>query len=277
MHKKPTNRTPRIFRITLVSAVIALVIAALFGSASAQSSAGAKPTAQLVASTTPIRAAALPPGQYANGHYVMCVNTFGTRLVKAHTGAESSACPARTRKATIAVKGPAGPKGATGARGPAGPAGADAPAVPTGVGTVSVARGAGGAAVWAKVSTPISMAEGGTASNTFRMTCSTANAPCTITAQARATVAGSKVYPRLLINRSDLDTGKPSGLCEYADGTDNDGGTRTLTTVAAELPLGIGGSLDCGTDQTRPASGVVDSIKVGPGYYDIAATFSFTS
>jgi hypothetical protein len=130
--------------------------------------------------------------------------------------------------------------------------------------------------VWAKVATPIS-AEGGTASNTFRMTCSTANAPCTITAQAWATVAGGTVYPRLLINRSSIDTGAPLGMCEYADGTNNDGGSQALTTTSAALPLGIGGSLDCGAGQTRPASGVVDSIDVPAGYYDIAATFAFTS
>lgn len=258
----------------LVAAVLALMAAALFGGATATAGKGPH-TVQLLAGN--LAAVQLPPGQYTNGHYVMCVNTFGTRLVKAHTGAESSACPARTAKATINVK------GATGARGPAGPAGAKgaagaaAPVAPVGVGTVSVQRGSGAAAVWAKVSTPISAAEGGTASNTFRMTCSAANAPCTITAQARATVAGSKVYPRLLIQKSDISTGAPVGLCEYADGVDNDGGTKTLTTSAADLPLGIGGSLDCGTDQVRPASGVVDSIKVGAGYYDIAATFAFTS
>jgi hypothetical protein len=139
-----------------------------------------------------------------------------------------------------------------------------------------VARGTGSAQVWAQASTPVSATEGGTASNTFRMTCSAGNAPCTITAQARATAAGVKVYPRLLINRSDLDTGKPAGLCEYADGTSNDGGTAALTGTAVTLDLGIGGSLDCGAGQSFPAGGVVDQIKVPAGYYDVAATFAFT-
>jgi len=263
--------------ITLTAAVVASAALVAGGSAAA--------TIALVSANPPV-------GTYSDGVTRECVDNTPPYTVHAHGGVASKACPAgSTLRITSPQKGPKGdqgPIGAPGLRGPVGAAGqdgaagakgdpgADAPVPAYGVGLVNISRGGGASATWAKASAPVVDVIGGTASNTFRMTCSAANAPCVIKAQAYATVAGVKAYPRLLIQKSSIDTGAPAGLCEYADGADNDGGTTALTTTPTDLPLGIGGSLDCGSAQVRPASGVVGEVDVPAGYYDIAATFAFT-
>lgn len=192
-------------------------------------------------------------GTYANGHQLECVQDAAPYTKYGHGGVETKACPAGTTLNRIPS------------------------ALPYGVGLVNISRGGGAFATWAKASTTIGSPAGDTASNTFRMTCSTANAPCVIKAQAYATVLGVRAYPRLLIQKSSIDTGLPAGLCEYADGTDNDGGSLQVATLPSDLPLGIGGSLDCGSAQTRPSTGIVTEIDVPAGYYDIALTDTFTT
>lgn len=191
---------------------------------------------------------------------------------------QKGAAGAKGVKGDTGTQGLQGPKGD---KGDAGVDGTDAPVAVYGIGLVNVSRGGGTADTWARASTAIGSPVGDNASNTFRMTCSAAKAPCVISAQAWATTENVKVYPRLLISKSNIDTGAPVGMCEYADGADNDGGKAdaqdTVSTVGANpLPLGIGGSLDCGSDQVRPDNGVVHEIKVPAGYYDIAATFVFS-
>lgn len=294
MHAKPRTIHPLAYLFLLVGAIAALIVATV--TSSAATTAGKGPVspwsvASTVAYAAPA-AAPLPVGLYSDGIYRACVQTASPYTVRSHAGARTAACPSGSRLLALDVEGqqgPAGAKGATGAAGPAGAtgpagpagpkgdAGAAAPATVYGTALIQVARGAGSASTWATISTPVGGPDGATASNTFRMTCSTANAPCRVSVKARATAGGVSVYPRLLISKSFIDSGVPAGLCEYGDGTTNSGGTLALTSSAVTVPLGIGGSLDCGTDQVRPDTGVVDSIKVGAGYYDIAATAVFTT
>ena len=183
--------------------------------------------------------------------------------------------------------GPRGPKGDTGATGPAGPqgpqgpqgpAGPKAPALQYAEGVVLVKRGSGSPTPWATDSTVLGspLGFGDTASGEFRFTCSTANAPCAVSLQAEATEAGVTVYPRILIYKSDINTGQVFGQCEYGDGADNNGSYETTGNgTLASLTVGIGGSLDCGTSQTYPQNGVASEIDVPAGYYDVFTTFYF--
>lgn len=264
---------------TVIVAVLGVLAISLAGLSGAAQASTVDELAQLAKA-----AAALPPGEYPDGTIIVCVQTSAPRALRAHLGAKTKACPKGSQKMDWASAGKTGPKGATGARGQQGPsgeqgipgpAGASAAAPVYGTALVQVSRGGAAASTWATVSTSVGSPDGDTASNTFRMTCSEAKAPCVVSTQARATEDGVRVHPRLLISKQGTDA-KPLGTCEYADGTDNDGGTLALTDVAATVPLGIGGSLDCGSDQVRPGSGVVESITVPAGYYDIAATFTFS-
>jgi hypothetical protein len=176
-------------------------------------------------------------------------------------------------------------KGATGARGPAGPAGKDAQALPYGIGQVLVDRGTG-ATPWATYSTTLGSPVGDTESGTFRFTCKTVPAGCNLSVQAYTTASGYEVYPRVLIYKTDATGATPvMSTCEYADGSDNNGASTPVGTSAASptpVPLGIGGSLDCGsTVQSYPANGVVSSINVpgaaGEGmHYDVFTTLTYT-
>ena len=196
---------------------------------------------------------------------------------------------------TLEANGPRGPKGDTGAQGPKGDTGSQgpqgpqgpkgdkgdpgqkAPAPTYGIAQVLVSRGGNTAVPWATYSTSLGSPVGDTTSGTFRFTCSTTNAPCVLSAQAYTTDSGTvKLYPRILIYKSDINTGQVSGECEYADGTDNNGGQATLTQTAAPITLGIGGSLDCGSSQTYPPNGVASEIDVPAGYYDVFSTFTFS-
>ena len=175
------------------------------------------------------------------------------------------------------LQGLQGPKGDTGAQGPKGDPGKNAPAPTYGIAQVFVSRGGKPAVPWATYSTSLGSPVGDTASGTFRFTCSTVNAPCVVSAQAYTTDSGTvTLYPRILIYKSDINTGQVSGQCEYADGTDNNGGQATLTQTAAPITLGIGGTLDCGSSQAYPPNGVASEIDVPAGYYDVFSTFTFS-
>ena len=90
------------------------------------------------------------------------------------------------------------------------------------------------------------------------------------------------MYPRILIQTEENVNGFKK-TCEYADGSDNNGATTTLTGTAKTVPLGVGSTLDCGsTTQTIPAGGPpVTSINVpgdatGEGlHYDVFTTLTF--
>jgi hypothetical protein len=178
-------------------------------------------------------------------------------------------------------------KGATGARGPAGPAGPpgkNAQALPYGIGQVLVDRGSG-ATPWATYSTTLGSPVGDTESGTFRFTCTNVTAGCNLSVQAYTTASGYKVYPRVLIYKTDATGATPvMSTCEYADGSDNNGALTPVGTSATSpttVPLGIGGTLDCGsTVQSYPSNGVVNYINVpgaaGEGmHYDVFTTLTF--
>jgi hypothetical protein len=200
-------------------------------------------------------------------------------------------------------RGPAGPQGPQGAQGPQGPAGppgpagapAQTPSVPGapeyGVVSVFVDRG-NGPSRFATYSAALGSPAGTTTGGDFRFSCSVAQAPCVITWGA-AVISGQSgntvVYPRLLIHKED-GPGAPISFCEYADGADDAGGLVQIPLVpslqdalgATEEPLamGIGGTLDCGSDQ--PYASPVTEIEVpaasndaSTAFYDVAATFTF--
>ena len=171
-----------------------------------------------------------------------------------------------------------GTNGTNGTDGKDGKDGVDAQALPYGIALVNVSRGGAAATTWATYSTTIGSPVGDTASGTFRMSCSAAKAPCVITVQAYSTTSGIKVYPRLDISRQDTNNA-PTGNCEYADGVDNNNNSIAVGNGVANVtnvPLGIGGTLDCGSAQTYPTNGIASEIDVPAGFYDIAATFTFS-
>lgn len=212
------------------------------------------------------------PGVQSNGTFIACIHTSTPHTVHAFIGkTTASACPTGYAKASWNLK---GQTGATGAKGSTGAAGINAQALPYGVALVNVARGSGSATTWAKYSTTIGSPVGDTASGTFRFTCSAANAPCTVSAQAYATVDGVKVYPRLDITRQTLSADTMSN-CEYADGTDNDGGSKTVGQSPTNLTLGVGSTQSCGDQATSTSDASVGSVKVPSGYYDVSSTFVF--
>jgi len=174
--------------------------------------------------------------------------------------------------------GPAGPTGPTGPQGPQGVPGKGAPSPQYAEGVVLVKRGTGEPTPWATDSTVVGspLGFGDTASGEFRFTCSTANAPCAVSLQAQATESGVTVYPRILLYRTDYNTGNWLGGCEYGDGADNNGSYEPVGSGSpAPLTVGIGGSLDCGSSQTYPPNGTASEIDVPEGYYDVFSTFYF--
>ena len=141
-----------------------------------------------------------------------------------------------------------------------------------------VQRGGGSFTPWATDSTVLGspLGFGDTASGQFRFTCSTAKAPCAVSLAGEATEAGVTVYPRILIYKSDINTGQVFGQCEYGDGAANNGSYETVgDNTSTALTVGIGGSLDCGSSQAYPPSGVATEIDVPAGYYDVFTTFYF--
>ena len=172
-------------------------------------------------------------------------------------------------------QGPAGAPGATGKDGKDGTDGTDAPAATYGVGNINVSRGGAAASTWQRLSTDLGSPVGDTVSGTFRFSCSEAKAPCAVSVSAYATTSGVTVYPRVLITKDSIDTGAPLGTCEYGDGSDNNAAVTALSNAAVAVPLGIGGSLDCGSAQAYPANGVASTIEVPAGYYNVTSTLQF--
>ena len=101
-------------------------------------------------------------------------------------------------------------------------------------------------------------------------------------------------YPRIPIHMQD-GPGAPMSICEYADGANNNLGVDQVERVATgqlaeealdtPRPMGIGGTLDCGSTQPLPpptAFGAVNEIWVpaasngtSTAFYDVWATFGF--
>ena len=242
-------------RFTTATIAVAATAAALVGGGTAYA---------VQAATSPITPKPLYACE-ASGHVVVTL-----------LSSPSANCPAGSTSIVVGAQGPAGPAGLAGQRGPAGPqglAGVNAQALPYGIARVQVDRGSG-AATWATYSTTIGSPVGDTSGGAFRMTC---NGPseCKITVQAEATTSGVSVYPRVLIMKQP-NAGGPEVYCEYADGADNNGATVNLTSSFTTLPLGIGGSLDCGSSQAFPSGGVVTEIDVPAGFhYDITTTLTY--
>jgi hypothetical protein len=213
-------------------------------------------------------------------------NIRGPRGPGGAAGAQGSQGPAGP-----AGSGSQGPAGATGPTGPAGPSGATGPsgapgqnalASEYGVGAVDVTRGTS-TATWAVYSTPLGSPVGDTTGGSFRMSCSTAQAPCSVRVKAAVlSDNGGTVtfWPRLLITQ-DQTGSAPIDFCEYGDGSTG-GAPATLTKQPKSasptyqaVQLNIGGTYDCpgGTG----TGGDVDSIPLPVGHYDIDASFSFTT
>ncbi|HEY5186236.1 MAG TPA: hypothetical protein VIM19_15340 [Actinomycetes bacterium] len=222
------------------------------------------------------------------GDLFICVNNSSKLMTQVWS---TTVCPTGSFKYVVPKKGSstgatgaqgvAGPQGPAGAAGPQGPAGApgatgkDAPAATYGVGNINVSRGGAVASPWQTLSTALGSPVGDTVSGTFRFTCKAAQAPCAVSVSAYATTSGVTVYPRVLITKENFDTGAPLGTCEYGDGSDNNGAVTALSTTAVAVPLGIGGSLDCGSAQAYPANGVASTIEVPTGYYNVTSTLQF--
>ncbi len=190
--------------------------------------------------------------------------------------------------------GPVGPQGPSGPAGPQGPPGPAGPAGPStagdyGVANVFVSRGTAAPSIWATYSAALGSPVGTTMGGSFRFTCSVAQAPCKVSVAAAvlSNTSGSDLaHVRILIYKQDQDT--PEGICEYADGSDNNSTPATVsrvpmntavTSINSPLNMGIGGSLDCDAGQPYPAGGVVKDIWVpgvpGNGFYDVFTTVAF--
>ncbi|MDP2055611.1 MAG: hypothetical protein Q8L75_18380, partial [Acidobacteriota bacterium] len=126
--------------------------------------------------------------------------------------------------------------------------------------------------------------KGDTASGAFRFTCNnTTHVVCEVSVAAAtlSDVAGETVYvyPRVLIQKQSYTAGGPQSYCEYGDGSANSIPFLVPTQASTPNPLytsmliNIGGSADCSGPVTT--SGDVSVITVGPGYYDVFATFVF--
>jgi hypothetical protein len=157
-----------------------------------------------------------------------------------------------------------------------------------GVATVNVSRGRdmngvqNPATAWATYSTALGSPVGDTTGGTFRFTCSTANAPCTVSVAAAVLSddpGSAEFYPRVLIYKQDYDLGGPSVYCEYGDGSTGvlpmpiTAQALSATPTYTPVPINIGGSADCGGPITT--AGDVAMIVVPAGYYDVHSTFVF--
>ncbi len=156
--------------------------------------------------------------------------------------------------------GPVGPSGGTGSTGPSGPSGGST-AGEYAVANVFVSRGGGAPAIWATYSGALGSPIGTTTGGDFRFTCSIAQARVQIKVSIAAAVLSNTpgsalMYARVTIYKQFVDD--PEVLCEYADGSDNNGTPATISrvpmstsvvSISTPLNMGIGGSLDCGTSQ----------------------------
>ena len=201
--------------------------------------------------------------------------------------------------ATVGPQGPPGPGGPLGPSGPSGPPGPPAPAGggstagEYAVANVFVSRGTEAPTIWATYSAAMGSPVGTTTGGDFRFTCKLGQQPCKLSIAAAVlsdTTGSARVYARVLIYKEVA--GADQAFCEYADGSDNDGGSAevskvpmdtSVTSINHPLDMGIGSSLDCKSTQDRPSNGVVQDIWVpndptGPGgnaSYDVATTFAF--
>jgi hypothetical protein len=151
-----------------------------------------------------------------------------------------------------------------------------------GVATVNVSRGGQPATAWATYSTALGSPVGDNTGGVFRFTCSTANAPCTVSVGgailARSPGTGA-IYPRVLIYRQDYNSGGPEIYCEYGDGSTGSAPLAltkqplSATPTYTPVPLNIGLSADCGGPVAT--AGDVNQITVPSGYYDVHSTFVF--
>jgi Collagen triple helix repeat (20 copies) len=222
-----------------------------------------------------------------------CIQTSKPYTKYANPALDNAKCPKGTTglhwtldsgtKGDTGAQGPAGPAGAQGPAGPAGTNGADgkdgtnAQALPYGVALLNISRGGAAATTWGTYTTTLGSpaAMGDQASGVLRFSCSAAQAPCKVSVKAYATKSGVKVYPRIDISKQDFNTGAPLGNCEYADGSDNNGATTAVGSDPTDVPLGIGGTLDCGSAQSYPTNGIASYIEVPMGRYDVMTTVYF--
>jgi hypothetical protein len=160
----------------------------------------------------------------------------------------------------------------------------DFPRAQYGVATVNVSRGGAPATAWATYSTALGSPVGDTTGGVFRFTCSTANAPCTVSVKGAVLSDKSGTaafYPRVLIYRQDYSNPGPEFYCEYGDGSTG-AAPATLTKQAlsatptyAAVQINIGGTADCSGPVAT--AGDVNQITVPAGYYDVHSTFVFVS
>ena len=254
-----------------------------------------------------ISAKAAEDSKDSSGSYSFCVKHNTNEVAYPAT----TTCPKGYTKLVIGQRGEDGKDGKNGkdgATGPAGPAGPTGPTGPTGldgtngtngvdgapgvnglpgtpgvnapatqyaVGYVLVSRAGSAPSPWATYSTSLGSPFDNTASGTFRFTCRTA--PCVVSLAAQSTAAGVTVFPRVMIYKSDINTGQILGQCEYGDGVTSTSAYGPVGTTPTALSINIGGSLDCGAGaaQTYVSPGDVNSIVVPVGYYDVQSTFTF--
>lgn len=183
----------------------------------------------------------------------------------------------------------AGGKGPAGPAGPAGPPGPPGPAASTeyGVASIEVTKGDDPAIPHAAYSIALGSPVADTTGGVFRFTCDADEAPCTIAVKAAALsdtdIGGTVLFiPRVLVMRGgDIVEPLPDQTCEYADGAGGPAGLVALTKQAPSatpdyeaISIDIGGSADCGLGGP---GGVVASIVVPGGFYNVHASFAFVA
>ena len=177
-----------------------------------------------------------------------------------------------------------GPAGTNGKDGKDGAPGKDAPTLDGGAVHVNVTRGER-TSTWAYYPTTLDALLGGTTGGTFRFTCTAAQAPCAIAAEAAVIsdkTGTENLYPRLSVSVDGTQetAPQPRFYCEYADGSTGGGYAlltkqpRTSTPTYTPVPVNIGGTADCFASP-QPGGDVV-SIQVPEGYYNVTSTFVFT-
>jgi hypothetical protein len=144
-----------------------------------------------------------------------------------------------------------------------------------GIAQVIVQRGGGTPSTWGQYSTTLGSPVGDSAAGSFRFTCNNSHVTCKVSVAAYTTAAGYAVWPRILLHKQDFNAGGPSIYCEYGDGLKNGNPFGAVGTTSTALTLGIGGSVDCPGSTQSIGSGVVNSIDVPTGYYDVQASFTF--
>jgi hypothetical protein len=125
-----------------------------------------------------------------------------------------------------------------------------------------------------------------TTGGTFRFTCTTAHAECFVAVKAAALSDGAGTvlfYPRVSISKDGTQETAPQDrtYCEYADGSDLTGFVtltkqpKSATPTYEAVPLDIGGTADCFGIPGGGPGGVVASIEVPPGFYNVTTSVAF--